>query len=56
MAVHAATTLVLATGSCASLRGGHAERLWREASFLLVFATRPLIKAATLERLDAVGW
>lgn len=55
MAVHAATTLVLATGSGASLRGGNAERLWREASFLLVFGTRPLIKAATLERLGAVG-
>jgi alkylation response protein AidB-like acyl-CoA dehydrogenase len=56
LAVHAATTLVLATGSGATVRGGHVERLWREASFLLVFASRPLIKAATLGRLGAAGW
>ena len=55
-AVHAATALVVATGSSASVRGGHAERLWREASFLLVFATRPLIKAATLDRLATRPW
>lgn len=51
LAVQAATGLVLATGSAAAVRGGHAERLWREAAFLLVFASRPRIKAAALERL-----
>lgn len=50
-AVKAATTLVVATGSRAALRGAPAERLVREALFLLVFGSRPAIKSALLDRL-----
>ena len=44
LAVRAATALVVATGSRAILASSEAQRLAREAVFLLVFATRPAIK------------
>jgi hypothetical protein len=44
---HRATgLLVAATGSRAVLAGAHAERLAREALFLLVFGSRPAIREA----------
>jgi alkylation response protein AidB-like acyl-CoA dehydrogenase len=46
-----ATRLVVAAGSRAVVRGHPAERLAREALFLLVFGTRPAIKASLLEQL-----
>ena len=48
LAVRAAASLVVATGSEAARAGAIAERTWREASFLLVFGSRPGIKAALL--------
>jgi hypothetical protein len=39
------------TGSRAVLRDNHAQRLVREAAFLLVFGSRPAIKDALLHRL-----
>ena len=50
-ALNTAAALVAATGSGALLRGATAERLLREATFTLVFGTRPPIRAALLERL-----
>jgi alkylation response protein AidB-like acyl-CoA dehydrogenase len=47
----AATQLVVATGGRAVLRDQHAQRLVREAMFLLVFGSRPPIKAELLRRL-----
>jgi alkylation response protein AidB-like acyl-CoA dehydrogenase len=41
-----ATRLVVAAGSRSVVRGHPAERLLREATFLLVFGSRPAIKAA----------
>ncbi|HVZ32154.1 MAG TPA: hypothetical protein VG963_07005, partial [Polyangiaceae bacterium] len=49
----ASAALVTATGSRAIKHGEHAERLAREALFLLVFGTRPAIRSALLERLGA---
>lgn len=49
-AVRAATRLVVATGSRALDLDQHAQRLLREAMFLLVFGSRPAIKAALLDR------
>lgn len=46
-----ATKLVVTTGSRALEADNHAQRLAREAMFLLVFASRPSIKAGILERL-----
>ena len=43
-----ATRLVVAAGSRAVVRGHPAERLLREATFLLVFGSRPAIKASLL--------
>ncbi|WP_433728379.1 acyl-CoA dehydrogenase family protein [Nocardia sp. CA-129566] len=51
LAVRTATALVTATGSAAVTRGNHAERSLREATFTLVFGSRPAIKAALLNRL-----
>jgi alkylation response protein AidB-like acyl-CoA dehydrogenase len=48
----AATALVLATGGRAVLQDQHAQRLAREAMFLLVFGSRPPIKADLLRRLS----
>ncbi|QIS08548.1 acyl-CoA dehydrogenase [Nocardia arthritidis] len=50
LAVRAANTLVTATGSAALVRGSLAERTSREATFTLVFGSRPGIKSALLER------
>ncbi len=44
LAVRAASALVVASGSRSILANSHAQRLAREAVFLLVFATRPAIK------------
>ncbi len=51
LAVRAATTLVVQSGSRSVLTDHHAQRLYREAGFLLVFGTRPAIKQQLLERL-----
>ncbi|OLB65233.1 MAG: hypothetical protein AUI10_07720 [Actinobacteria bacterium 13_2_20CM_2_72_6] len=51
LAARAAAALATAQGSGAVLRGSHAERLTREALFLLVFGSRPAIKAALAGRL-----
>jgi hypothetical protein len=50
LAVRAATALVAKGGSGAVERGTHAERLYREAAMLLVFGSRPSIRAALLPR------
>jgi alkylation response protein AidB-like acyl-CoA dehydrogenase len=47
----AASRLVVARGGRAVLRDQHAQRLAREAIFLLVFGTRPPIKIELLRRL-----
>ena len=51
LAHRAAGALVVKTGSRALLRTEHADRLAREALFLLVFGSRPTVKAALLESL-----
>lgn len=48
-AMRAATTLTVASGARSVLRDHHAQRLVREAMFLLVFGSRPPIKAALLD-------
>jgi len=50
LALRAAAALVVAAGSRAAVRHEHPERLAREALFLLVFGTRPPIRAALLDR------
>ncbi|MDX6741361.1 hypothetical protein [Actinocorallia sp. A-T 12471] len=52
LAMRAAAGLAVAEGSGSVLRGGNAERLVREAAFLLVFGTRPAIKSALAARLQ----
>jgi len=49
LAMRAATTLTVASGARSVLRDHHAQRLVREAMFLLVFGSRPPIKAALLD-------
>jgi alkylation response protein AidB-like acyl-CoA dehydrogenase len=51
LAARAAAVLATAHGAGAVLRGSIAERLTREALFLLVFGSRPAIKAALTGRL-----
>jgi alkylation response protein AidB-like acyl-CoA dehydrogenase len=51
LAMRAATTLVVHTGAAAIMRNQHAQRLLREASFLLVFGSRPAIRDDLLRRL-----
>lgn len=51
LALRAAATLAAQTGARAVLRGEHAERLLREAAFLLVFGNRPAIRDELLSRL-----
>jgi alkylation response protein AidB-like acyl-CoA dehydrogenase len=51
LAVRCAAALVVHTGSTAAIAGGHAERLMREATFLLVFGSRPAIRMALADRL-----
>jgi alkylation response protein AidB-like acyl-CoA dehydrogenase len=48
----AAARLLVATGGRSMLTGQHSQRLAREAMFLLVFGSRPSIKAALLHRLS----
>jgi alkylation response protein AidB-like acyl-CoA dehydrogenase len=50
LAMRAAVTLTVAAGSRAVLAGEHAQRLVREATFLLVFGSRPAIRADLLGR------
>jgi alkylation response protein AidB-like acyl-CoA dehydrogenase len=50
LAYRSAGALVAAVGSRAVLAGEHAQRLVREATFLLVVASRPEIKAGLLAR------
>ena len=52
-AMRAAAALVAVQGSRAILAGQHAQRLAREALFLLVFASRPAIKENLSRRLTA---
>ncbi|MDV7245394.1 MULTISPECIES: acyl-CoA dehydrogenase family protein [Rhodococcus] len=52
LAVRTASALVTAKGSSALIAGNTAERLVREATFTLVAAGRPAIKAALLDRLS----
>jgi alkylation response protein AidB-like acyl-CoA dehydrogenase len=52
-ALRAATTLVVTNGARAVLLDEHAQRLAREALFLLVFGSRSSIRSALLERLAA---
>jgi len=51
LALRAAGALAVRTGSRSVLTGSHAERLLREALFLLTFGTRPTIRSALLDRL-----
>ncbi len=51
LALRAAGGLAVHSGARSVLRPGHPERLLREAAFLLVFGSRPLIKEALLGRL-----
>ena len=51
LAVRAAAALAVTQGAGAVLRGSHAERLSREALFLLVFGSRPAIRSALSRRL-----
>ncbi|WP_369135026.1 acyl-CoA dehydrogenase family protein [Modestobacter sp. I12A-02662] len=51
LAHRAAGLLVAVTGSRAVLAGAHAQRLAREALFLLVFGSRPAIKQALVAEL-----
>jgi alkylation response protein AidB-like acyl-CoA dehydrogenase len=55
LAIRAAAALVAVQGSRAILAGQHAQRLAREALFLLVFASRPAIKAHLAGRLTAAA-
>src|SRR5580658_768725 len=54
LALRAAAALAVRDGSRAVTVDQHAQRLAREAVFLLVFGSRPRIKSALLERLGAV--
>ena len=49
LAARAARELMIRTGSRSVLVEQHAQRLYREAGFLLVFASRPAIKRAMLD-------
>jgi len=53
LAARAAQLLIVSRGSRAALAGDPAERLNREAAFLLVFGSRPAIKDALLKSLEA---
>jgi alkylation response protein AidB-like acyl-CoA dehydrogenase len=52
-AVRAAHALAVHHGSASALAGDDAERLTREAAFLLVFGSRPAIKAALFQQLSS---
>jgi len=53
VALRAAAALSVRTGSRAVLADQHAQRLVREAAFLLVFGSRPGMRDALLRRLGA---
>ena len=53
LAARAASSLVVSRGSRSALVGDVAERLSREATFLLVFASRPAIKSSLLARMGS---
>jgi alkylation response protein AidB-like acyl-CoA dehydrogenase len=53
LATRASTALIVHTGSRAIKSGEHAERLAREALFLLVFGSRPAIRTALLAALTS---
>jgi alkylation response protein AidB-like acyl-CoA dehydrogenase len=53
LALRAAAALAVHNGSKSATAGHHAERINREALFLLVFGSRPAIKAALLRQLGA---
>ena len=53
LALRAAGALVVSTGSKAAVRDQHAQRIAREALFLLVYGSRPAVRAALLDRLGA---
>jgi alkylation response protein AidB-like acyl-CoA dehydrogenase len=55
LAVRAAAALAVRDGSEAATTGARAQRLAREALFLLVFGLRPAIKSALLRQLGAVA-
>jgi alkylation response protein AidB-like acyl-CoA dehydrogenase len=55
LAMRATAALIVHQGSQAILMDHHAQRLAREALFLLVFGSRPTIKAALGGLLDAPG-
>ena len=55
LAHRAAGALVAATGSASVRAGSVAERTAREAVFLLVFGSRPAIRAHLLDRFGAAG-
>ena len=52
LAARASATLVVSAGSRSILVDHHAQRLAREAMFLLVFGTRPTIRTELLRRLN----
>jgi alkylation response protein AidB-like acyl-CoA dehydrogenase len=54
LAMRMAATLVVAGGARSILTQAHAQRLAREALFLLVFGSRPPIRTALLDRLTHV--
>ena len=53
LAVRAASALIVHQGSRSIFEGDHAQRLYREAAFLLVFGSRPSIRSALLRDLGA---
>jgi hypothetical protein len=53
VAVRAAAALAVHDGGGSVIRGSRADRLLREAHFLLGFGSRPAIRAELLRRLDA---
>ncbi|MEJ3749895.1 acyl-CoA dehydrogenase family protein [Actinomycetes bacterium KLBMP 9797] len=53
LAMRAATTLVATRGARSVRRDDHGQRLLREAMFVLVFGSRPTIKAALLPMIKA---
>ena len=54
LAVRSAAALMVDNGSRSILRSDHAQRLYREAAFLLVFGSRTATRASLLRRLGAV--
>ncbi|MEU8079467.1 acyl-CoA dehydrogenase family protein [Catellatospora citrea] len=54
LVLRATAQLAVQTGARAVLRDNHAQRLLREAAFLLVFGNRPAIRDALLTRLRTV--